>query len=311
MKETVISYQSFQGGDEIRAKIYEPEGEACGIIQILHGLAEHIGRYGALVSYFTERGYIVCGNDHYGHGEAFREKTLGYLGEKDGWETVMQDAVTLSEWLFETYPTLPLVYFGHSMGSFVARSIHLAGWIPLDGMILSGTGHQPRALVKAGRLVGKLLTRYHKGKCHESALMTSLTIGGYGKAFKNEGKNAWISSIPEEVAAYENDALCGYPVKLGLYTDMLEGIDLITNKRVLKAHKDTDVIPILFLSGADDPVGEMGKGVKRAFRQYARLGFDDLSLILYPGVRHEFLHDTAKDQALSDIEAWLSEHSIS
>lgn len=310
MKETVISYQSFQSEDEIRAVIYEPEGEAQGIIQILHGLAEHIGRYGALVSYFTERGYIVCGNEHYGHGEAFCEKTLGYLGEKDGWERVEQDAVTLSEWLFEQYPTLPLVYFGHSMGSFVARSIQLAGWVPIDGMILSGTGHQPKALVTAGRLVGKLLKRYHKGNCHESALMTSLTIGGYGKAFKNEGKNAWISSIPEEVAAYENDALCGYPVKLGLFTDMLDGLALIMDRKILKARKGKDLIPILFLSGEDDPVGEMGKGVRRAFRQYTRLGFDDLSLILYPGVRHEFLHDTAKEEALSDIEAWLSERGL-
>jgi len=310
MKETVISYQSFQSEDEIRAVIYEPEGEAQGIIQILHGLAEHIGRYGALVSYFTERGYIVCGNEHYGHGEAFCEKTLGYLGEKDGWERVMQDAVTLSEWLFEQYPTLPLVYFGHSMGSFVARSIQLAGWVPIDGMILSGTGHQPKALVTAGRLVGKLLKRYHKGNCHESALMTSLTIGGYGKAFKNEGKNAWISSIPEEVAAYENDALCGYPVKLGLFTDMLDGLALIMDRKILKTRRGKDLIPILFLSGEDDPVGEMGKGVRRAFRQYTRLGFDDLSLILYPGVRHEFLHDTAKEEALSDIEAWLSERGL-
>ncbi|MBQ7365400.1 MAG: alpha/beta hydrolase [Clostridia bacterium] len=308
MTKTVITYLSCYADKMIRAEIYIPEEEPRGVIQILHGLAEHIGRYTALITYFTERGFIVCGNDHLGHGEGYDEASRGYFGEKDGWNVVMLDAVELSNWIAMRYPTIPIIYFGHSMGSFLARSIHMDGLFCPDGMILSGTGHQSKALVTAGRLVGKLLTLYHKGKCHESDLMTALTIGGYGKAFKNEGKNAWISSIPEEVAAYESDPLCGYPVKLGLFTDMLEGIAFLMSRRMKKIPRED--IPILFLSGEDDPVGERGKGVKRAYRFYAKRDCEDLTLILYPGVRHEFLHDTAKETALSDIEMWLSERLL-
>ena len=308
MNETVISYESYKEGETVRAYIFEGEGEPCGIIQILHGLAEHIGRYREFAEYFTRLGYIVCGNDHLGHGEcADDEKKRGYFGEKNGWETVMQDAVTLSEYMIETYPELPIVYFGHSMGSFLARCIHLSGLFVPEAMILSGTGHLPALLVTAGRAVGGLITLFRRTKCVESRLMTALTIGGYDKAFKGEEKNAWISSIPEEVAAYNGDPLCGYPVKLGLYRDMLSGVAYVIDQRAINLSEN---IPILFVSGEDDPVGEMGQGVKKAFRAYAKAEFDDLSLILYPKARHEFLHDHAKETALCDIKAWLIEHGI-
>ena len=305
MKEFVITYQSFKEDAEIRAFLYEPCGEPCGIIQILHGLAEHIGRYRALIEYFTARGFVVCGNNHLGHGEGYTEKTRGYFGEENGWEALMEDAITLSATVLERYPHLPIVYFGHSMGSFLARSIHLSGVFCPDAMILSGTGQLPLALVGAGRLVGKILTRYHKGKCHESDLMTALTIGGYGKKFKGGDKNAWISSLECEVKAYGDDPLCGFPAKLGLFCDMLDGVSFVIDQ---KAVAEGENIPILLVSGEDDPVGDFGKGVKKAFRSYAKAGYDELSMILYPGVRHEILHDTAKEQALDDMSAWLSEH---
>lgn len=307
MKETHLAYPSYFVGAEIQAFCYECEGTPRGIIQILHGLAEHIGRYRDFIEYFTARGYIVCGNNHLGHGEGYDETTRGYFGEEKGWQIVMEDAASLSFDMIERYPELPIIYFGHSMGSFLARSIHLSGVFCPDAMILSGTGQLPSMLVKMGRFVGKRLVRHHKGKCVESKLMTSLTVGGYGKAFKGEGEHAWISSLKEEVEAYDADPLCGYPVKLGLYCDMLDGIAFILSEKALS---EAEKIPILFISGEKDPVGNMGKGVKRAFRAYAKAGFDSLSMILYPDVRHEFLHDTAKETALSDIEAWLSEHSI-
>lgn len=307
MKETQISYDSFRERKTVRAFIYEGEDAPCGIIQILHGMVEHIGRYRDMIAYFTSRGYIVCGNDHLGHGEGYGEEERGYFGEKDGWKALMQDAVTLSEYITEQYPHLPIVYFGHSMGSFLARSIHLSGLFCPDGMILSGTGQLPAPLVACGRLVGRLLVLCHGTKRVESRLMNALTVGGYGKAFKNEGEHAWISSLADEVAAYDADPLCGYPAKLGLFTDMLEGIALVIRQRAVDR---AEPIPILLVSGEADPVGDMGKGVKRVFRAYAKAGFDELSLILYPEARHEFLHDFVKDTALSDIEAWLSEHTI-
>ena len=305
MIESSFSYPSSSGLGEISAHIFAPEGEIRGIVQILHGLAEHIGRYRALVAYLTARGILVCGNDHLGHGANYDEKTRGYFGEKDGWEAVMQDAVTLSDMMFEKYPMLPIVYFGHSMGSFVARSIHLSGLFCPDGMILSGTGQLGAPLVACGRAVGGMIAFFKRGKNKESAVMTALTVGGYDKVFKGEGAHAWISSVKEEVEAYESDPLCSYPVKLGLYTDMLRGISFVIKQKAVNA---SDKIPILLISGEDDPVGDMGKGVKAAYRAYAKAGFDQLSMILYPGVRHEFLHDTARDTALADMNAWLCEN---
>lgn len=307
MNETVLTYESFIEEKQIRAYIYEGEGEPRGIIQILHGMVEHMGRYREFADYFTSRGYIVCGNEHLGHGEGYGEAERGYFAEKDGWEALMQDAVTLSDYMIEQHPYLPIVYFGHSMGSFLARSIHLSGLFCPDAMILSGTGQLPAPLVFCGRCVGGLLTWCHRTKRVESRLMQALTVGGYGKKFAGEGENAWISSLPDEVAAYESDALCGYPAKLGLFTDMLKGIALVISQRAVNAAEN---IPIFFVSGEDDPVGDMGKGVKKAYASYAKAGFDDLSMLLYVGARHEFLHDFVKVTALSDIEAWLSEHSI-
>lgn len=307
MNETVIGYESFMEGKTVRAFIYKGENEPRGIIQILHGMVEHIGRYREFCEYFTQRGYIVCGNNHLGHGEGYDEGERGYFGEKNGWEALMQDAATLSDYMLEAYPYLPIIYFGHSMGSFLARSIHLSGIFCPDAMILSGTGQLPSLLVSLGRLVGGVLSFCHRTKCVESKLMNALTVGGYGKKFKGEGENAWISSLSDEVAAYESDALCGYPAKLGLFTDMLKGISFVIDQRAVNA---SESIPILLVSGEDDPVGDMGKGVKKVFCAYAKADFDDLSLILYPSARHEFLHDRVKDTALCDIEAWLSEHTI-
>ncbi len=304
MKEVVFAYDSLKEGKKIQAFFYQPDKEPCGIIQILHGLAEHIGRYQVFIEYFTARGFIVCGENHLGHGEV-EEEDRGHFGEEGGWDVVMNDAAALSCFLAENHPSLPIIYFGHSMGSFLARSVHLSGAFVPDLMILSGTGHQSRALVKSGQLVGKLLVKCHKTKTVESRLMKKMTIGGYGKKFRKEGENAWISSLPGEVAAYENDPLCGFTPKLGLFTDMLDGIAFVINQKVIDHCPDK--IPILLISGEDDPVGEMGKGVKRAFYAYSKGGFEDLSMILYSGCRHEFLHDFAQNHALADIEAFIRE----
>ena len=305
MRTTTITYASQREGKEIIACIFEPDGKPKGILQVFHGLAEHMGRYTRFAEAMTKAGYLVCGADHLGHGVAVSEKERGFFAEENGWDTVIADGATLAEEVKERYPDIPYYIFGHSMGSFMARYIYLKGLIAADGIILSGTGNLSALIVKAGNAIAKLEAKRLGGKDRYSALVRDLALGGYDKPFKGEGVNAWISSIPEEVARYNSDPLCGFPVKVGMFLDMFGGIAYIIDpKNIAKADKE---MPILLISGEKDPVGNMGKGVRAAYNAFCKAGVSDVSMQLYEGCRHELLNDICREKVIEDLLTWLSE----
>ena len=304
MKELSFFRTSHYEGKKLSATLCMPEEEPSAVVVLLHGLAEHFGRYRRFAEYLTSCGVALCGQDHLGHGEAVPEEERGFFAKQNGWELVSLDAASLVEDMRERFPELPIILMGHSMGSFVARTIFLAGMADIDGLILSGTGNMPSAIVTGGKLVGKGIALF-RGKNKVSPLMTALALGAYDKPFKGEGKNAWISSMPDEVARYNADPLCGFPVKLGMFLDMFDGLSYIFNKKNIRLADKS--VPILLVSGRNDPVGDMGKGVTKAYRDFCDAGMQDVSMLLYDNCRHEILNDTCREKVEEDIIAWLAE----
>ena len=301
---TESTFFSSDGKTGIFYRQYIPETEAKAIVQIAHGVAEYIDRYAAFAEYLAENGYIVVLNDHLGHGRSISgESELGFFAEKNGWEKVVQDMRTLHDRTAASFPGKPYFLFGHSMGSFLSRSYLIRYLGGLDGCILSGTGHQNPLLVTGGVMMGSLECR-RKGSHFRSDFLQNMAFGSYNKEFEpRRTEFDWLSRDCAAVDAYAADPLCGYVSTAGLFRDMMNGIALITNQKMINRMKKST--PILFMSGDKDPVGENGKGVMRAYKCFLKAGMEDVTLKLYPGGRHEMLNELNKQEVYEDVLYWL------
>ena len=305
---TESGFTSADGKTRIYYREYLPVGEPKGIVQLVHGIAEYIARYDAFARFLCAQGYIVAGNDHLGHGGSVKEEgSLGWEGESGGWETMVEDIHTLHRLLREEHPGLPCYLFGHSMGSFLTRNyiIHYKG--SLDGAVLCGTGHQDTLLVKTGLEAARLVCR-RKGTRYASPFLNNLLFGQNNRGYEN-ARTAydWLSRDEQVVDAYIHDPLCGFIPPAGLCRDMLEGIAFITKPRNMeRMSKD---LPVYFIAGDKDPVGENGKGVIRAYKAFLRAGMRDVTMKLYPGARHEILNEFNKQEVYEDVLNWLNAKS--
>lgn len=303
--EKEFRYLSADGKTAVYAKEYMPEGSARGIVQIAHGVSEYFGRYDAFARFLSDEGFIVVGNDHLGHGKtAATQDDLGYFCDFDAWNSVVDDMRALHDRTTAAHPGLPYFLFGHSMGSFLARTYLIRYQTGLNGAVISGTGHQGKALVSAGRAMGKLVCLTQGRRC-KSSLLENMAFGSYNKGYTDvKTPHDWLSRDESVPAAYEADPLCGQPVTAGLFTDMMGGIACITDgKNIARMKKD---LPVLFISGACDPVGENGKGVMRACRAFLNSGMQDVTVKLYPEGRHEMLNELNKDEVYADVLTWLN-----
>lgn len=256
-------YESSTGKNQIHARICTPDGTPRGIVQIAHGIAEHINRYEDFMRFLAENGFVAVGNDHLGHGKSIaRLEEQGIFAENDGWNYVVEDMKKLRELVTEQFPNLPYVFFGHSMGSFLTRTFLILHPDLYDAAILSGTGHQSPALVNGGFLVAELMTKL-KGPRSSGQALNDMAFGSYCKRIENPRTPFdWLSRGSETVDKYIADPLCGFVCKTSLYRDMMGGLKFLTSqKNINKMNKDA---PIYFMSGAEDPVGDYGAGVEKA-----------------------------------------------
>lgn len=299
------SFISNNGKTNIRVRRFEPDDKAKGIVQIAHGIAEHIERYDNFASFLADKGYIVVGNDHLGHGKSVNDESeLGFFAENCGWEMAVGDMRKLFEMTREEYPKLPYFLFGHSMGSFLSRTYIIRYRAGLAGVILSGTGQQSAALVEAGLLMGKAEIK-RNGPMYKSEKLNTLAFGQYNAGFApSRTISDWISRDEAMVDKYIEDPLCGYIPSAGLFVDMLTGIKYITKPRNVARMKDD--LPVFFISGDKDPVGENGKGVIRAYESFLASGMTDVTLKLYHDCRHELLNELNKDAVYKDVLDWLN-----
>ena len=299
-------FQSSTGRTSIHALKCVPDSKPRAVVQIAHGIAEHIDRYRPFMEFLADNGFVVAGNDHLGHGKSIRvPDEQGFFAEKDGWWRVVDDMDKLHDIMSNEYPELPYVLFGHSMGSFLTRTYLIKHPDKYDGVILSGTGHQSPALVLGGNAAASVMAKL-SGAMGDGAKLDSLAFGTYLNKIENpRTKFDWLSRDTEQVDKYIADPLCGFVGKIGLYRDMMQGIKFITDKKnIAQMNKEK---PVYFMSGDGDPVGDYGKGVERAYKAFCDAGLHDVFMRLYPGGRHEMLNETNKEQVYQDILSWLNE----
>lgn len=298
-------YDSRDGHSKIHAIEWKPAGMPVkGILQIAHGMVEFIDRYDAFARYLAEQGILVVGNDHLGHGGSVStSEDYGYFCEQDAARVVLRDIHRLKKITQEAHLGVPYFIMGHSMGSFFIRNYLITYGKGIQGAIIMGTGDQPLNLVRAGKKLTEVLAKF-KGWRYRSKFVDNLAFGGYNKKFSpgRTGKE-WLTRDEQAVDAYVADARCSFRFTLNAYHALFQTLETISQKEELeKMPKD---LPVLFVAGEDDPVGDFGKGVERVRKQFKEVGMKELTWIFYPGYRHEILNETGKEKVYKDLEAWL------
>ena len=269
-------------------------------------MTEYACRYDYVAKKFSENGFIVYAHDHRGHGETSKsEEERGYIADKEGFDLLVEDVKELSDIIKKENEELPLILFGHSMGSFVSqRYIELYG-DKIDGVILSGTNGRPDPITKLGIIISRdeMILRGRKAK---SKVMDKLSFGDFNSNFKpNRTDYDWLCSVDEEVDKYIADPQCGFVCTTSYYYDLIRGLWKINEKENLKLiPKD---LPVLIFAGDKDPVGDFGKGIIRLYECYKDLGIENLRYKLYKDGRHEMLNESNKDEVIEDILKWCNE----
>ena len=306
MVRNEFTFPSADGKTAIHAVEWLPEGDIAAVLQISHGVSEYILRYEPFAIWLTERGFAVIGHDHLGHGDSVAEGAPRlHFGPKGSWTWVVDDIHTLRQRSGDKFSGVPYFLLGHSMGSFLARTYLIRYPGTVNGAIIMGTGQMSPLLIAGGRLVAAMEGK-RLGDSAASPLVAQLSFASYNKLFApNRTTFDWLSVNEENVDRYIADPLCGGNASVGLFGEMLGGMNFIAKAEHLKQMDPS--IPVLFISGEMDPVGDCGKGVKLAYESFCTTGVQDVSLKLYPELRHEILCEKEKELVFEDIYQWLKD----
>ena len=299
-------FNSSTGKNRIHVRRCVPDGDIRGVVQIMHGIAEYINRYDDFMSFLASNGFVALGTDHLGHGKSIEKpEQKGFFAEKNGWDYIIKDEEILRLAMKHTYPGVPFILFGHSMGSFLVRTYIIRHPEKPDAVIISGTGHQPLPMVLGGLAMASAAVKLY-GAHKIGDTLNSVAFGSYNKGYANPRTDFdWLSRDTENVDKYIADPLCGFVPTVSLFRDMMSGIKFVTNQaNIDKMSKET---PVYFMSGDADPVGENGKGVTRAYNAFCKAGLHDVKMRLYPAGRHELLNEINRADVYKDILDWINE----
>ena len=294
------------GAGKIHGCRWTPDGEPKAVLQIIHGIAEFVERYDDFAEMLTRRGFVVVAEDHMGHGQSVGDGEIrGYF--HGGWFNAVADSYHLLEMTKKEFPGLPYVLFGHSMGSFMARTL-LCRYPDsgIDAAIICGTGWQSAAALPA---VIKVVDEVCKkiGETNPSQKLHNLVFGGYNRRVEHPRTEVdWLTRDAKIVDAYIAHPMCGFTETAGLLRDMMTGIRYIEQPKNLAAMRKD--LPVFFIAGGDDPVGNYGKGVRQAAEAFRKAGMTDVSLRIYPLCRHELLNEINREEVYGDILRWMSDH---
>jgi len=302
-----VSFLSANGKTTINGVIWWPSVEPKAVVQLVHGMAEHIMRYESFARYLNSRGFVVCGHDHLGHGKSVSDASkLGHLPIKNGARTLVRDVGHMREVMYRRVdPGLPYFLFGHSMGSFVVRAYIASCGQGLAGCIICGTGHIPYATSMAGNALAHAIARI-RGEGYISKLLGDLSVGSYAKALKNPLTPLdWLSHARGNINAYVSDELCGFPFSAGGNATLTALTKEVCSRKCFRrVPRD---LPLLYVAGDGDPVGAMGKGVRMAARMAQEAGISDVTCTIYDHMRHEILNETDHMRVFDDIATWMED----
>lgn len=300
-------YQEFSfdscGNGKIHVCKWVPECTPKAVVQIVHGIAEYAARYDEFADYLVKNGYMVVAEDHMGHGGSIGpDDAKGYFS--GGWFAAVKDTYRLLQLTREEYPDVPYILFGHSMGSFMVRTILLeypdSG---ISGCVICGTGWMPELVMNSGLLLCKATCK-RKGEKNPSDFLNMLIFGTYNKRVERPKTNYdWLNRDARLVDLYVKDPLCGFVPSAGLLRDMLVG--MLYNQKTENLRKMKKDLPVYFIAGGDDPVGNYGKGVKLAAENFGKAGMQNVLCKIYPLCRHEILNEINKQEVFNDVLNWL------
>ncbi len=293
---------STDGIHELAGKVYYPDTEPVGIFHMVHGMTEYMDRYDAFMEKMADAGFVACGYDHVGHGYTARnDDELGFIAHKDGWHILTDDVIKFADDVRaeckEKYgKDLPYTLCGHSMGSFIVRLA--ADKKRPDKLVIMGTGGPNPATGLGMAVIRNDIKR--NGEMNRSESIKKLAFGSYNNKFKDENDPvSWLTKDKAIREKYAKDKYCTF-----LFTSSAM-LDLMNLTRTCNLKKWSDSIaapgpdgkrlPILIVSGAEDPVGNYGKGVKKVYNKIKKAG-GDVELKLYENCRHEILNDTCKEE---------------
>lgn len=311
MRHKQILFRDNSGSVDIHAQLWLPDREPRLLLQVVHGINEYGGRYADFAHFLCQREIGLAVHDQLGHGltaASLGPDRLGYFAPEQGWRNAIADIRHFSARLRDRFPGLPLVLLGHSMGSFMTRCLLIDFDDTYAAVILSGTGCNNRLSYLVAELACRLeLLRL--GPEGRSKLLQGLALGSYIRRFAEEKHPAaWITSDRQEYHRYGKDPWCRFLPSIRMYQEMFRGMrymDRAANYRRLPQD-----LPLLLVSGKDDPVGGCGRGVSAVYRRLEQAGVADVELLLYPGGRHEMLHEVNKDQVYQDIFQWMTEKCL-
>lgn len=304
-----FGYPSWDGKSTIHAVVWQPsttdDTKPRGIVQLIHGMSEHIERYDAFARFLATQGFIVCGHDHIGHGHSVSSRDeLGHMPPENGADVLVEDVDTLRYVVSHAFGSdLPYFIFGHSMGSFTLRVYLTRHGAGLAGAIICGTGQKPQIISLAGNALANLSAKI-RGSRAKSDLIHNMADGAFAHAVEGaQTEFDWISADRSNVEEYIRDDLSGFQFTLGGYAALTKLTLLAADLELAK--KIPHELPLLFVAGAKDPVGDSGEGVKAAAKMMEKAGAQDVEIILYDGMRHEILNEADAAVVFEDILTWI------
>lgn len=309
MAEQVYKFDSADGVSKIHCVKWTPEGEPVAVLQIVHGMVEYIERYRPFAEYLNRQGFVVVGHDHIGHGESVaNEDEWGIMHAKHPSDIMVEDIYSHYKMTKEDYPQIPYFIMGHSMGSYMTRKCLCVKAKEMDGLsgaVIMGTGTEAPATINAGLAVINLLA-FFRSDNYRSTFVRDMTYSAPYKQYDCTGAtpdNSWLTKDTEIVKKYYSDPKCTYVFSLGAYRGLVESTKY--DNKAENIAKMKKALPVFFVSGAADPVGNMGKGVQEAYDKFQAAGMQDLSIKLYEGDRHEILNELDRETVYKDIYDWM------
>jgi alpha-beta hydrolase superfamily lysophospholipase len=304
MKIRQTRIQSSNGKDQLYVKIWQPKGSSKGVLQIIHGMIEHIERYDSFAQYLVNKGYTVVGHDHLGHGQTVKHpKEYGTFGETQGADYLVADVELVQRFVAEEFPNQAYYILGHSMGSLILRNYLYRNDAKLAGAIIMGTTMEAPAKMTSAVLLTESLQPFRNQKWPYQ-VMERLVFGQHNRRFQpNRTAKDWLSSDVQQVDAYLADPHTHFHFSLNAYRDLFLLTKKASDPQLLR--RIAPDLPLLLISGSDDPVGHYGKSVRQLASCLNKQGQQTLTVYLLEDGRHEILNETNKHIVYREIWQWL------